>query len=118
MYSLIANRPSVNEPEKYQGIFHENLVRLKIETQDQVISQQLFSVLTTGKATGVQGADCFEPHYGIKAVIDNIEVEMLLDFECAWIHIFEDNVTFEYGLGGSSARALRDSLDVVVGSEL
>ena len=112
--SLIANKPSVNEPEKYQGIFRENLVRLKIEAQDEVIAQQLFSVLTTDKATGVQGADCFEPQYGIIAEIDNADVEMLLDFECGWLHIFDGKATLLYGLTPARTRSLRDSLDVVV----
>lgn len=43
-----------------------------------------------GVAEGERGARCFLPRHGVRAVHDGKTYDLVICFECGWVHLYED----------------------------
>jgi hypothetical protein len=50
----------------------------------------LLDALTKGLAEKAEGARCFIPRHGVRAVVDDVTVDLVICFECEWVHAYID----------------------------
>src|SRR5262245_51891493 len=50
----------------------------------------LADALAKGLAEQVDGARCFIPRHGLRAVHEGVQVDLVICFECSWIHVYMD----------------------------
>jgi hypothetical protein len=81
------------EPEKEKDpnkeAFHgwKSLGKTSIQGDEK---KKLLEALTKGLAANAVGARCFIPRHGLRAVNDNVTVDLVICFECSWVHVYVD----------------------------
>ncbi len=52
--------------------------------------KELLDALNKGLAENATGARCFVPRHGLRAVHDGVTVDLVICFECSWVHVYID----------------------------